>query len=355
VSSTVNDGYGIFGLQVSFASLDQPMTVGNVRSINETNATVPECNGFEPFTPFTQHHDVVCQCPELVIADDEELSDHIEIGDNCQDGDAFDGVKRPQNVAYLKITLKDIHRMRPQREWTCGTVLDDAACIATQWIDKFPVEGKSLAGFVGSTANDEYKIEILGLALKAFETPNRTSSTTTPTTTEPIVPDDDDITSSAPTMPPVEPTTPAPTLPPVEPTTQAPTMPPVEPTTQAPTMPPVEPTTQAPTLPPVDPTTQPTTSPMPIDPKRCYTCLTTCAPCQACRGGPQGSFIFGSCEKCWQCWDIDDDKKKHEDKECHALSKHHEWDDDEVQCLSNYQQDCRACWTGPTSDLSTVV
>lgn len=52
---------------------------------------------------------------------------------------------------------------------------------------------------------------------------------------------------------------------------------------------------------------------------------------------------------------MDDDKKKDEDEECYALNKHHDWGDDKVQCLSNDQQDCRACWTGPTNDLSIIV
>lgn len=151
---------------------------------------------------------------------------------------------------------------------------------------------------------------------------------------------------------------------PTDVTTQQPTSPPEDATTQAPTIPPEDPATQAPTSLPEDPTTlapttqAPTTS-KPVDPERCHTCLTTCGPCQACTDGPEGSFIFGSCEKCWHCWDMDDDELADDDddmdKDCDALNKDHDWDDDEVRCLSKDQQDCRACWTELTNDFSIVV
>jgi hypothetical protein len=73
-----------------------------------------------------------------------------------------------------------------------------------------------------------------------------------------------------------------------------------------------------------------------------------CAPCQECADGPDGSFAFGKCEKCWHCWDWDDDEleddDKHMDKDCDALHKKHDWDDEEVRCLNNDHEDCRACW-----------
>merc|ERR1712023_529916 len=71
-----------------------------------------------------------------------------------------------------------------------------------------------------------------------------------------------------------------------------------------------------------------------LAPEGCQVCLTFCAPCRACVEGPTGLFAFGSCEKCWQCWDWDDDEleddDKDMDKDCDALHKGHDWDDDEV-------------------------
>jgi hypothetical protein len=40
----------------------------------------------------------------------------------------------------------------------------------------------------------------------------------------------------------------------------------------------------------------------------------------------------------------------HMDKDCDAMDKHHDWDDDEVRCLTNdvptdrRPGDCRPCW-----------
>jgi hypothetical protein len=83
-------------------------------------------------------------------------------------------------------------------------------------------------------------------------------------------------------------------------------------------------------------------------PERCHACMTFCAPCKECAEGPDGSFAFGSCEKCWHCWDWDDDEleddDKHMDKDCDALHKKHDWNDDEVRCLTDDHEDCRACW-----------
>jgi hypothetical protein len=163
------------------------------------------------------------------------------------------------------------------------------------------------------------------------------------------------------TVAPVEPTTLEPTtVAPVDPETEEPTtVAPVDPTTQQPT---ITPTTQE----PVPTTEQPTIAP--VDPDRCRTCLTFCAPCEACTAGPEGTFAFGSCEKCWKCWDWDDDELEDDDdkmdKDCDALHKDHDWDDEEVRCLHNdfprrlagsdgrrrtspsvTVPDCRACWT----------
>jgi len=103
-------------------------------------------------------------------------------------------------------------------------------------------------------------------------------------------------------------------------------------------------------------TTPPTPSPAPHPDfpglKACRPCMTTCAPCRECADGPDGSFAYGSCEKCWHCWDWDDDKLEDKDekmdKDCDALHKDHDWDDDEVRCLTNQVtktgMDCRACW-----------
>jgi hypothetical protein len=98
--------------------------------------------------------------------------------------------------------------------------------------------------------------------------------------------------------------------------------------------------------------------------------VTTCSPCRECAEGPQGSFDYGSCEKCWSCWDWDDDELEDKDKDmsakCDALHEKHDWDDDEVRCLHNDSPsftrrlsgsdgrrrnspsktvaDCRVCW-----------
>jgi hypothetical protein len=115
--------------------------------------------------------------------------------------------------------------------------------------------------------------------------------------------------------------------------------------THEPTIAPVEPTTPEPATTPT-----PTTGPVGPTPslEACRSCITFCAPCKECTEGPDGSFAFGSCEKCWHCWDWDDDELEDDDddmdKDCDALHKDHDWDDDEVRCLTNDHQDCRACW-----------
>lgn len=54
-----------------------------------------------------------------------------------------------------------------------------------------------------------------------------------------------------------------------------------------------------------------------------------------------------SCQKCWQCYDYDDDKDGDSNKDkCYALDKDHDWDDEDVRCLSDDRSDCRLCWTG---------
>jgi hypothetical protein len=201
---------------------------------------------------------------------------------------------------------------------------------------------------------------ILGVYPKMTSAPEPEEPTIAPvesTTLEPTIAPVES-TTEEPTIAPVEPTTQEPTTGPVEPTTQEPTIAPVEPTTQEPTTAPVEPTTQEPTIAPVDPTPSPEepTTPEPtiapvhptLAPKSCRACLTFCAPCQACAEGPDGTFMFGSCEKCWHCWDWGDDELEDEDddmdKDCDALHKDHDWDDDEVRCLNNDHEDCRACW-----------
>jgi hypothetical protein len=114
-----------------------------------------------------------------------------------------------------------------------------------------------------------------------------------------------------------------------------------------PTAAPVDPATQEPTIAPVEPTTTGAPGPT-LSPQHCRTCSTFCAPCKECTEGPDGSFAYGSCEKCWHCWDWDDDELEDDDddmdKDCDALHKDHNWDDDEVRCLTHDHEDCRACW-----------
>jgi len=89
------------------------------------------------------------------------------------------------------------------------------------------------------------------------------------------------------------------------------------------------------------------------DSKRCRACNTMCAPCREC-----ASSKDGSCSKCWQCWDNDDDEDEDEDDECNALDHDHDWDDDEVQCLSEKVDDCRECWEDvpvPTTTTTTQI
>jgi hypothetical protein len=78
-----------------------------------------------------------------------------------------------------------------------------------------------------------------------------------------------------------------------------------------------------------------------------------CNPCKQCVDSKEGS-----CEKCWHCTDYDDDdddddhdSDDDDDSECLALGKSHDWDDDEVQCLSEKKDDCRLCWQDTTTML----
>jgi hypothetical protein len=107
-------------------------------------------------------------------------------------------------------------------------------------------------------------------------------------------------------------------------------------TTDSPTSPPLP--TDMPTSPPTSTTTTTT-----LSDTQCRACNTMCAPCQTCRDSQTGD-----CEKCWHCHDYDDDDDDDddddEDSECLALGKKHDWDDEEVQCLSEKNDDCRLCW-----------
>jgi len=75
--------------------------------------------------------------------------------------------------------------------------------------------------------------------------------------------------------------------------------------------------------------------------------MTTCASCRACTDSQEGN-----CFKCWHCWDNDDDELEDDDdemdKDCDAMHKDHDWDDDEVRCLTDeltkLGMDCRVCW-----------
>merc|ERR1712159_273632 len=74
----------------------------------------------------------------------------------------------------------------------------------------------------------------------------------------------------------------------------------------------------------------------------CRICETMCAPCQACLDSQDGE-----CYKCWHCWDWDSDELGVVDASCDALAESHDWDDEEVRCLTNENAvDCRACWAG---------
>jgi tripeptidyl-peptidase-1 len=87
---------------------------------------------------------------------------------------------------------------------------------------------------------------------------------------------------------------------------------------------------------------------------QCHACFTMCAPCQACADGPSGSFVMGSCEKCWHCWNFGKDELKKDDndmdKDCDVMHHSHDWDEHKVRCLtdspksSKVSQDCRPCW-----------
>jgi len=90
-----------------------------------------------------------------------------------------------------------------------------------------------------------------------------------------------------------------------------------------------------------------------------------CAPCKECTEGPNATFAYGSCDKCWQCWNWDKDKlkddDKHMDKDCDVMHHDHDWNEHKVRCLtdspksSKVTHDCRPCWTafpdGPLGDV----
>jgi tripeptidyl-peptidase-1 len=88
--------------------------------------------------------------------------------------------------------------------------------------------------------------------------------------------------------------------------------------------------------------------------EQCRGCFTMCSSCQACTEGPNATFLYGSCDQCWQCWNWKKDKvkedEKHMSKHCDAMHHSHEWDDHKVRCLtdspksSKVNSDCRACW-----------
>ncbi len=73
--------------------------------------------------------------------------------------------------------------------------------------------------------------------------------------------------------------------------------------------------------------------------------------------GPAGWFAFGSCEKCWKCWDWDDDELEADDddmdKDRDAMHEDHDWDDDEVRCFRDkVPVDCRPCWASFGESIS---
>merc|ERR1712216_664935 len=120
---------------------------------------------------------------------------------------------------------------------------------------------------------------------------------------------------------------------PEDPTTETTTMPTTETTTETTTMP----TTETTTMPSTETTTMQPVTTKPADYpgyKACRTCQTMCAPCQACQDSQEGK-----CYKCWHCWDYDDDELEDDDddmdKDCDAMHKDHDWDADEVRCLTN--------------------
>jgi hypothetical protein len=103
-------------------------------------------------------------------------------------------------------------------------------------------------------------------------------------------------------------------------------------------------TTSSTTSMPTPPTPPP--APKPSE-KECRVCSTMCARCQICVDSQEGE-----CYKCWHCWDYDDDELEDDDhdmdKDCDALHKDHDWDDNEVRCftdeLTKLGMDCRVCW-----------
>merc|ERR1719171_2165942 len=97
-----------------------------------------------------------------------------------------------------------------------------------------------------------------------------------------------------------------------------------------------------------------TKSPEDLTLKQCQVCLTMCAPCKECTEDRNATFLYGSCDKCWSCWNFGKDKiadsNKHMDKDCDAMHHSHDWDDHKVRCLTDNPKsskvisDCRSCW-----------
>merc|ERR1712100_436813 len=92
-------------------------------------------------------------------------------------------------------------------------------------------------------------------------------------------------------------------------------------------------------------TTEGELQPPALSEEDCKVCNTLCSPCQGCSDSQDGE-----CYKCWHCFNWDDDEFEKDHEECRALSKDHDWEDQEVRCLHNPKgpgdRDCRACWVG---------
>jgi hypothetical protein len=110
-------------------------------------------------------------------------------------------------------------------------------------------------------------------------------------------------------------------------------------------------TTQAPLTTEAPQTTE---APADLTLKECQVCLTMCAPCKQCTEDRNTTFLYGSCDKCWTCWNFGKDKlkddDKHMDKHCDAMHHSHDFDDHKVRCLTDSPKskkvasDCRPCW-----------
>jgi hypothetical protein len=118
-----------------------------------------------------------------------------------------------------------------------------------------------------------------------------------------------------------------------------------------PTVAPIDPTTQQPGTTEAPMTTQ---APEELTLKQCQVCLTMCAPCKQCTEDRNATFLYGTCDKCWSCWNFGKDKlkddDKHMDKDCDAMHHSHDFDDHKVRCLTDSPKskkvtsDCRPCW-----------